>query len=89
LSFFDATRQSVRPVLGGGAGKYSDYALSLTLFWAGKHWAYLAVVLDLFARKPVREQCHSHLTANSPSKHWKWPERRVSTTGNLLPPPTA
>ncbi|HAU5614421.1 TPA: IS3 family transposase, partial [Citrobacter freundii] len=25
----------------------------VTYIWTGKHWAYLAVVLDLFARKPV------------------------------------
>ncbi len=26
----------------------------VTYIWTGKRWAYLAVVLDLFARKPVR-----------------------------------
>jgi len=25
----------------------------ITYIWTGKRWAYLAVVLDLFARKPV------------------------------------
>ncbi|GKO20281.1 hypothetical protein NUBL22007_47450 [Klebsiella pneumoniae] len=25
----------------------------MTYIWTGKRWAYLAVVLDLFARKPV------------------------------------
>ena len=27
--------------------------LDVTYIWTGKRWAYLAVVLDLFARKPV------------------------------------
>ncbi|EPM3574622.1 DDE-type integrase/transposase/recombinase [Salmonella enterica] len=26
---------------------------NVTYIWTGKRWAYLAVVLDLFARKPV------------------------------------
>lgn len=25
----------------------------VTYFWTGKHWEYLAVILDLLARKPV------------------------------------
>ncbi len=29
------------------------WCLDVTYIWTGKRWAYLAVVLDLFARKPV------------------------------------
>ena len=38
---------------------FGDYAAiqvwcgDVTYIWTGKRWAYLAVVLDLFARKPV------------------------------------
>lgn len=29
------------------------WCVDVTYIWTGKRWAYLAVVLDLFARKPV------------------------------------
>ncbi len=32
---------------------YAARYLNCMAFWTGKRWAYLAVVLDLFARKPV------------------------------------
>ncbi|EMX2272708.1 hypothetical protein AAGS20_000398 [Yersinia enterocolitica] len=39
----------------------------MTYIWTGKRWAYLAVVLDLFARKPVGLR-----TLNLLLKHFKW-----------------
>lgn len=44
----------------------------VTYVWTGKCWAYLAVVLDLFARKPVGDVdiaglcSHGQITADSP-----------------------
>lgn len=46
----------------------------VTYIWTGKRWAYLAVVPDLFARKPAdwAMSFRSHRTADTPSKRWKW-----------------
>ncbi|GAB0806962.1 hypothetical protein BT09F27_41050 [Escherichia coli] len=66
-------------VLSGEAGKWSDYALPLTLLWA-----YLVVVLDLFARKPdgvgneIQFSPDSKLTIRALEMAW---ERQGSTTG--------
>lgn len=32
---------------------YQVWCGDVTYIWAGKRWAYLAVVLDLYARKPI------------------------------------
>ena len=38
----------------------------VTYIWTGKRWAYLAVVLDLFARNQWAGPCRSRRTAGSP-----------------------
>ncbi|EEQ12937.1 IS911 ORF2 [Yersinia frederiksenii ATCC 33641] len=47
----------------------------MTYIWAGKRWAYLAVVLDLFSRKPVGWAMSffpdSALTAKALSMAWE------------------
>jgi hypothetical protein len=78
LLSFDATCQGLRPVRREEAGTWTDYALPLTLLWA-----YLVVVLDLFARKPVggneiQFSPDSKLTIRALEMVW---ERQGSTTG--------
>ena len=36
----------------------------ITYVWSGRRWAYLALVMDLFARQPVGGSCHLKPTAN-------------------------
>ncbi len=47
----------------------------VTYIWTGKRWAYLAVVLDLFARKPVgwalSYSPDSNLTIKAPQMAWE------------------
>ncbi|EGJ96998.1 putative transposase [Shigella flexneri 2930-71] len=38
----------------------------VTYIWTGKRWAYLAVVLDLFAENQWAGPCRSRRTAGSP-----------------------
>ena len=79
LLSFDATCQGLRPVRKGEAGTWTDYALPLTLLWA-----YLVVVLDLFARKPggvgneIQFSPDNKLAIRALEMVW---ERQGSTTG--------
>lgn len=80
---FDATCQGLRPVRKGEAGTWTDYALPLTLLWA-----YLVVVLDLFARKTggvgneIQFSPDNKLTIRALEMVW---ERQGSTTGKSDP----
>lgn len=57
----------------------------VTYIWAGKRWTYLAVVLDLFARKPVGWAMSfspdSKLTINALEMAW---ETRGKTAGVMF-----